>query len=129
MEDKIPIIYEDIVQEINYDTLPNNWIKTNLESFSKDIQLFEYQQNALKNAIKLLYNYFEEVKPYQILESETEGIERKKEWCNNYACGKKITLKIYNPRLKNKITNGLPIIVDNLTILLLNSKRSNGVCK
>jgi type III restriction enzyme len=93
MEDKIPIIYEDIVQEINYDTLPNKWIKTNLESFSKDIQLFEYQQNALKNAIKLLYNYFEEVKPYQILESEMEGIERKKEWCNNFKESEKILIE------------------------------------
>ncbi len=93
MEDKIPLLYQDIAAEISYDKLPQNWIRTNLTSFSKDIQLFDYQQLAVKNTINFLYNYFESVQKYQVSESEDIGIERKKEWYSELEKSEKTLLE------------------------------------
>ena len=80
LTDKTPILYEKIAEEVEYDILPSTWTKTNLKKFSDDISLFDYQQDAIRNAIKLLYHYFDTVIKYQVSEKEPEIIKRKKKW-------------------------------------------------
>jgi type III restriction enzyme len=80
LTDKTPILYEKIAEEGEYDRLPSTWTKTNLKKFSDDISLFDYQQDAIRNAIKLLHHYFDTVIKYQVSEKEDEIIKRKKEW-------------------------------------------------
>ncbi|MEM4367310.1 MAG: DEAD/DEAH box helicase family protein, partial [Candidatus Anstonellales archaeon] len=79
---KIPLIYEEIAEEINFESLPSEWIKTNLIKFSDKIDLYDYQQEALKKAIKLLYYYFESLQKYENNETYQEHIERKKKLYN-----------------------------------------------
>ena len=51
------IILEKILQEISYEEI-NDWHINNLTFFSNNKKLFCYQEEALKNLIKLLYLYF-----------------------------------------------------------------------
>ncbi|MEM0230594.1 MAG: DEAD/DEAH box helicase family protein [Candidatus Woesearchaeota archaeon] len=82
MSNQIPLIYEKIAEEINFESLPSEWIKTNLTNFSDKIDLYDYQQEALKNAINLLYYYFESLQKYRSTETYQEHIERKKKLYN-----------------------------------------------
>ena len=49
-----------MVEDINFDDLPSNWSMLDTASFSKSKKLWDFQQEALKNAIKVLYLYFKE---------------------------------------------------------------------
>ncbi|GIW23191.1 MAG: hypothetical protein KatS3mg068_2198 [Candidatus Sericytochromatia bacterium] len=51
---------QDIVKSIKFENLPNEWQTLDLESFSDNKNLFDYQQNALKNSLIALYLYFKE---------------------------------------------------------------------
>ena len=51
-------ILESVIAETNYDNL-GNWCLPSLSSFSADKQLFEYQNQAVRNITKVLYKYFE----------------------------------------------------------------------
>lgn len=76
-EQKTPLLYQDIVDELSYESLPSEWLRINLSSFSDNISLFDYQQEAVKNAIKLLYYYFNSLQKLQKGEDELANIERK----------------------------------------------------
>jgi len=80
--EKVPLIYQDLVEEITYESLPSSWIDHNLSSFSDKITLFDYQQEALKSAIKFLHYYFESLQKYHTQENQQEYIERKKKLYN-----------------------------------------------
>jgi type III restriction enzyme len=80
--DQVPLIYEEIAEDINFDSLPAEWIKTNLSSFSDKITLFDYQQESLRNSIKILYFYFENLQKFMKTESYQDSIERKKKFYN-----------------------------------------------
>ncbi|MCX7929059.1 MAG: DEAD/DEAH box helicase family protein, partial [Patescibacteria group bacterium] len=47
-----------IVESIQLETLPLEWLQSDFVKFSESKNLFDYQQNALKNALKALYKYF-----------------------------------------------------------------------
>ncbi|MEM0480954.1 MAG: DEAD/DEAH box helicase family protein [Candidatus Aenigmatarchaeota archaeon] len=49
-----------MVEDINFDDLPSDWNMLDIVSFSKGKKLWDFQQEALKNAIKVLYLYFKE---------------------------------------------------------------------
>ena len=49
---------QSILSDIPFEDLPAKWQGFDLGRFSKDKNLFDFQQNALKNAIKALYLYF-----------------------------------------------------------------------
>ena len=49
---------EEIVNNVEYDTLPADWQFSNIKNFSRNKQLFDFQQDALKNAIKALYKFY-----------------------------------------------------------------------
>ena len=80
--EEVPLIYQDLVEEVTYESLPSSWIDHNLSSFSDKITLFDYQQEALKSAIKFLHYYFESLQKYLPKENHTEYIERKKKLYN-----------------------------------------------
>src|SRR3989344_6823635 len=82
MSNQVPLIYEEIAEEINFDSLPSQWLKTNLSKFSDKIDLYDYQQEALQNAIKLIYYYYESLQKYKDAETYPEHIERKKKLYN-----------------------------------------------
>ncbi len=53
-------VLQSMVEDINFDDLPSNWSMLDTASFSKSKKLWDFQQEALKNAIKVLYLYFKE---------------------------------------------------------------------
>jgi superfamily II DNA or RNA helicase len=60
IDDKMIIrpILEPIVEEIKFEDLPSPWNLLDTKSFSRNKELWDFQQNAVKNAIKCLYLYF-----------------------------------------------------------------------
>jgi len=49
---------QNIVESIVWENLPAEWINFDLAKFSSKKTLFDYQQQALKNALKVLYTYY-----------------------------------------------------------------------
>jgi superfamily II DNA or RNA helicase len=72
------LILKNIIDEIPFESLPANWQSFDLKRFSKEKNLWDFQEKALKTALKVLWRYYEEKINYQ--EKEKEGInqERKK---------------------------------------------------
>ncbi len=50
----VRIFLQDIIEDLRFEDLPSNWNSFDLESFSKNKKLWDYQQSAVKNAIKVL---------------------------------------------------------------------------
>jgi len=51
---------QNIVENFDLNNLPSDWLAIDFEKFSNSKSLFDYQQNALKNALKALYLFYEE---------------------------------------------------------------------
>ncbi|KUK66189.1 MAG: Type III restriction protein res subunit, partial [Parcubacteria bacterium 34_609] len=51
---------QNIVEDIYFENLPTKWQGFDFARFSKDKTLFDFQQNALKNALRGLWLYFED---------------------------------------------------------------------
>ncbi|MCA1931981.1 MAG: DEAD/DEAH box helicase family protein [Calditerrivibrio sp.] len=49
---------QNIIETIQFENLPQEWQQFNFVRFSKNKKLYDYQQQALKNALKALYKYF-----------------------------------------------------------------------
>ena len=50
---------QNIVENLSFNNLPADWIGVDFNKFSKAKTLFDYQQDALKNALRALYLYYE----------------------------------------------------------------------
>jgi len=48
------LLLRDIIEDSSFDALPANWNSFDLKSFSITRTLWDYQQKALENAIKVL---------------------------------------------------------------------------
>ena len=73
----------DMAEDLQYEDLPPNWNTFDLETFSKDKKLWDYQQDAVRNAIKVLWKYYEDFVDYRNNENATANKYRKKlffEW-------------------------------------------------
>jgi superfamily II DNA or RNA helicase len=51
---------QDIIDDIYFETLPAKWQGFDFSRFSKDKTLFDFQQDALRNALKSLWLYFKD---------------------------------------------------------------------
>ena len=72
------LILKNIIDEISFESLPANWQSFDLKRFSKEKQIWDFQKDALRAAIKVLWRYYEEKIDYQEKEKETVNQERKK---------------------------------------------------
>lgn len=68
-----------MVEDIPDTILPANWVDLDLSSFSQDKTLWDYQQRALQNALKALWNYYEDFADYQPGEDLKTGSDRKRQ--------------------------------------------------
>jgi len=48
---------QNIVDDISFENLPAKWRRFDLARFSKDKTLFDFQRDALQNALKELWIY------------------------------------------------------------------------
>lgn len=58
---------QDIVEDISLENLPIQWQWFDFARFSNDKTLFDFQQNALKNALLGLWLYFNGYSPELIV--------------------------------------------------------------
>lgn len=49
---------QNIANSVQLDNLPQEWLDFDFAKFSEKKKLFDYQQNALKNALKILYKFY-----------------------------------------------------------------------
>lgn len=77
-------ILESIIENIPKERLPANWIDFDFESFSKEKRLYDFQQEALENVLKVLWFYYEN--SYDFRENEDLEINdlRKEKLFNEY---------------------------------------------
>ena len=71
------IYLQRMVEDIPDDGLPEAWSNFDLSYFSHEKTLFDYQQQALKNALKALWKYYEDFNDYRIGEDEQVNRGRK----------------------------------------------------
>jgi len=76
------VFLQDIIEDLRFEDLPANWNSFDLEAFSKSKRLWDYQQEAVKNAIKILWKYFEDFVDYQ--RGVEVSQERKQKFFNWY---------------------------------------------
>jgi len=78
------IFLQDMIDDLKFEDLPANWNSFDLESFSQTKKLWDYQQNAIKNAIKVLWKYYDDLVDYQVKEDLEINQERKEKFFNWY---------------------------------------------
>lgn len=54
------LYFQNIIDDISFENLPAKWQGSDFARFSKDKTLFDFQQNALQNALKALHLYFKD---------------------------------------------------------------------
>lgn len=99
------IILQSMINDINYSTLPYSWNSFDIESFTDTKRLWGFQQEAVKNAIKVLWKYYEDFADFQ--EGEDKSINQKRkekffDWYKNNGLKEKdvdIKLKSKNARI------------------------------
>jgi type III restriction enzyme len=91
-------ILEPIVEEIKFEDLPSPWNLLDTKSFSKNKELWDFQQDAVKNAIKCLYLFF-----------KTDNADKSKFYQRYVANGldedleRSVSIKL--PKLKRKVSD------------------------
>lgn len=78
------ILLQNMVDDFRFDDLPINWNSFDLEGFSRDKRLWDYQQKAVENALKVLWKYFEDFVDYQQGEKLEVSQERKRKFFKWY---------------------------------------------
>jgi len=100
---QIPLIYQEIIDNIDYSQLPYHWRELELSKFSKGKNLYDYQEDALKSIVKFLYKYYELTKSYRSDETEKDNLERKKELYSELKDYDKYVSNLYISDKKNKL--------------------------
>jgi len=72
------ILLQNMIENLRFEDLPPAWNTFDLETFSKDKKLWDYQQDAVRNAIKVLCKYYDKDVDYQKNEDGNVNKDRKK---------------------------------------------------
>ncbi|MCS7200840.1 MAG: DEAD/DEAH box helicase family protein [Patescibacteria group bacterium] len=72
------LILQDIAEEIKFEDLPPSWKNFDLVSFSRTKKLYDFQQEALKNSLDILWRFYDEKIDYKENEKLEVNLERKK---------------------------------------------------
>jgi len=80
----VRVLLRDAIESLRFEDLPSNWTSFDFQRFSKDKNLWDYQEEAVKNAIKVLWKYYEDFADYQKGEGLEVNQERKKALLNWY---------------------------------------------
>jgi type III restriction enzyme len=75
---------QHMVEDIPDSSLPQAWVDHDLAFFSSAKRLYDYQQQALRNALKALWKYYEHFGDYQQGETDDANRQRKQRLCQWY---------------------------------------------
>jgi len=88
----------NIIDSLPFDVLPANWSTFDLAAFSKTKTLWDYQQEALKNAIKVLWKYFDEdfanYQPGEPLDKNQERKQKLFQWYKDNGLIENLSIKL-----------------------------------
>lgn len=101
------ILLQDMIDGFGFDDLPAIWNSFNLEAFSRNKNLWDYQQEAVKNALKVLWKYYEDFADYQKNEKLDLNQERKKsfyKWYVDNGLDEDLSLRTDNKGNDNLLT-------------------------
>lgn len=71
-----PELLQEMVEAISFDDLPPAWNSFDPKPFSRDKQLWDYQQAALRNVLKALYHYYDkwhDYRPGELVRGQTHS--------------------------------------------------------
>lgn len=110
----MPRIYlQNMVEDLRFEDLPANWTSFDLKAFSQNKQLWEYQQKAVRNAILLLWKYYEDFADYQHGEKlEVNGKRKQKlfQWYRDNGLNENLNISLNNsPHLATLLSPYYPI--------------------
>jgi len=78
------IYLQSMVEGIPDSMLPQAWVDHDFGFFSHTKRLYDYQQQALRNALKALWKYYEHFGDYQQGETDDANRQRKQQLCQWY---------------------------------------------
>ncbi len=93
----VNIFLQDIIEDLNISILPYNWNSFDFKGFSRDKQLWDFQQKAVENALKLLWKYYEDLRDFQADEGLVVNEERKRklfEWYRDNGLEKELDIRL-----------------------------------
>ena len=104
------ILLQNTIEKLEEENLSTNWSSFDLKSFSRDKKLWEYQQNALRNAIKVLWKYYEDFVDYRRNEKVEANTERKNkffQWYKDNGLEENLDIKLdkRNRKIYNLLVN------------------------
>jgi len=110
----VRVLLQKIIEDLRYEDLPANWGSFDFESFSKSKKLWDYQQEAVKDAIKVLWKYFEDFADYHEGERLEVNQERKQKfikWYKDNGLDEDLDIKIdkRKRRIYNLLTEYYPV--------------------
>lgn len=91
------ITLQNLIRSISFDDLPFSWKEAFTATFSREKQLWGYQEEALRNAIKVLWKYYEDGSDYHVRESDRRNLERKRyfyDWYRSSGLGNDLDIKL-----------------------------------
>ncbi|MBM3143264.1 MAG: DEAD/DEAH box helicase [Chloroflexi bacterium] len=91
------LLLRNIIDSLPLDALPAKWSTFDLAGFSKTKTLYDYQQKALENALKVLWHYFEFFADYHASEPLDKNQERKRklfQWYKDNGLTEDLSLKL-----------------------------------
>ncbi|MGH7800096.1 MAG: DEAD/DEAH box helicase family protein [Thermodesulfobacteriota bacterium] len=95
-----------MTEDIRFDDLPVNWNYSDLTTFSTTKRLWDYQQKAVENAIKVLWKYYEDFAEYNQGERVEVNRERERKFFQWYQYnGLDADLSIGLNRVNRNISN------------------------
>ncbi len=80
--EKIRPVYQRLISDITFETLPDSW-DIKFERFSTKKILFDYQKEALKSGLKFLFNYYVNLLHYPESDYDNQVKEGKKSLFNS----------------------------------------------
>ena len=95
------LFLRDTIDSLPFDTIPASWSTFELAGFSRTKTLWNYQQEALQNAIKVLWKYFEDFVDYQRGEPLDRSQERKQslfQWYKDNGLVEDLSLRLNKRR-------------------------------
>ena len=78
------VYLQHMVEDIPDSSLPQAWVDHDLAFFSSAKRLYDYQQQAMRNALKALWKYYEHFGDYQQGETDDANRQRKQRLCQWY---------------------------------------------
>lgn len=92
------LFLRNIIDSFPFDALPANWSTFDLVAFSRTKTLWDYQQRAVENAIKVLWKYFEEdfidYQPGETLDKNQERKQKLFQWYRDNGLTEDLSLKL-----------------------------------